>query len=188
MAGGRPAAPTFVIPLDEILSGEEILGREYRLFRIYCDTSEVEKTVKWCVQHGLLRNVCVCKTCETHCNFVKSSKCVDQFMWHCKVCKKYYSIRPTRWVFGAMERGSKKCFVMEVENRDARTLLPIIKSHILPGTRIISDDWAVYKDLSILYDGIYSHDVVIHYQNFVNPEFHDVHTTLKDCGNLSNVN
>ena len=37
------------------------------------------------------------------------------------------------WVFGGIERGSGKCFLVEVEKRDAATLLPSISQHVRPG-------------------------------------------------------
>ena len=38
-----------------------------------------------------------------------------------------------QWVFGGVERGSNKCFLVAVEKRDAKTLTKIIKEWILPG-------------------------------------------------------
>lgn len=43
------------------------------------------------------------------------------------------------WVFGGIERETKKCFCEVVEDRSANTLIPIIKKYILPGTTILSD-------------------------------------------------
>lgn len=48
-----------------------------------------------------------------------------------------------QWVFGGVERGTNKCFLVLVEKRDKTTLLNIIKEWILPGTTIISDCWKV---------------------------------------------
>ena len=48
-----------------------------------------------------------------------------------------------QWIFGGIERGSGKCFLVPVEKRDTETLLAIIKEWIIPGTTIISDCWAV---------------------------------------------
>jgi ISXO2-like transposase domain len=44
-----------------------------------------------------------------------------------------------RWVLGGVERGSKKCFLRVVEQRDKDTLVGIIKASVLPGTTIITD-------------------------------------------------
>ncbi|XP_015377233.1 PREDICTED: uncharacterized protein LOC107171498 [Diuraphis noxia] len=52
-----------------------------------------------------------------------------------------------QWLFGGVERGSRKCFLIPVEFRDKNTLLAIIKEWILPGTTIISDCWKSYDCL-----------------------------------------
>lgn len=49
-----------------------------------------------------------------------------------------------QWVFGGIERGSGRVFMVPVEKRDAATLLAIIQQWILPGTTIISDCWKAY--------------------------------------------
>lgn len=48
-----------------------------------------------------------------------------------------------QWVFGGYERETGKCFMVPVENRNATTLLAVIKDWIKPGTTIISDCWKV---------------------------------------------
>ena len=42
------------------------------------------------------------------------------------------------WVFGGIERESRTCFMVSVEDRTAATLIPIIiiKRYILPGTKV----------------------------------------------------
>ena len=72
--------------------------------------------------------------------------------------------REGHWVFGGIERGSNICFIAEVERRDGATLLQLIKDMILPGTHIISDN------------GAYTHDVINHEDNFVDPNNPDIHT------------
>ena len=54
------------------------------------------------------------------------------------------------WVFGGVERGTKRCFLVPVPNRTRPTLLAIIKEWILPGTTIISDEWGAYKCLKYI--------------------------------------
>ncbi len=41
-----------------------------------------------------------------------------------------------QWVFGIVERNSPNCVMEPVENRDAETLIPIIKEWVKPGTHI----------------------------------------------------
>ena len=77
--------------------------------------------------------------------------------------------RHSRWVFGGIERGSGKCFLVQVPDRTRHTLFPLIQQYILPGTHIISDGWAAYAAIDTINHGIYSHSVVNHSVNFVNP-------------------
>lgn len=84
--------------------------------------------------------------------------------------------REGHWVFGGIERESKKCFLVEVPDRTEATLTPIIRRHILPGTIIISDGWPSYRNISAIDGGIYEHNVVVHERNFVDPDDTDTHT------------
>ena len=92
--------------------------------------------------------------------------------------RKYHrgQIRPGCWVFGGIERISGRCFTEIVHRRDAATLLPLIQTHILPGTRIISDMWPAYATINQLNNGVYTHDTVNHTQNFVDPHDDTIHT------------
>ena len=49
-----------------------------------------------------------------------------------------------QWVFGGICRQTKACFLVPVGQRDKDTLLPIIRSHISPGTCVMSDMWKAY--------------------------------------------
>ena len=51
------------------------------------------------------------------------------------------------WVFGGMERGGGDSFLVEVAQRDAATLLPIIAQYVRPGTVVYSDKWSAYNRL-----------------------------------------
>ena len=84
--------------------------------------------------------------------------------------------RSGHWVFGDVERLSRKCFLVEVPDRSAESLQNAILQNILPGTHIASDGWASYAGIENLQDGIYSHSVVIHERNLVNPQDNDIHT------------
>ena len=61
------------------------------------------------------------------------------------------------------------CYITRVEKRDKKTLIPIIRCHTDPSSKlkIISDGWFAYKDLQHLG---YNHSVVIHKEKFVNKQ------------------
>ena len=71
------------------------------------------------------------------------------------------------WVFGGIERDSKKCFFTTVEDRTADTLVYIIKQHIKPLTTIISVCWRAYSSLNS--EG-FTYLTVNHSVNFVDPD------------------
>ncbi|KYQ59911.1 hypothetical protein ALC60_01006 [Trachymyrmex zeteki] len=72
-----------------------------------------------------------------------------------------------QWIFGGYEQGSKKIFIVPVEDRMEKTLLEIIKKWILPGTTIVSDCWKSYDCLN---NEGFQHLTVNHSYNFVDPE------------------
>lgn len=95
--------------------------------------------------------------------------------YHCGVW------RPGHWVFGGIERQSGRCFLVEVPDRTAETLEAKIQEYILPSTHIMSDGWASYVNVDKICNGIYTHEVVIHKRNFVDPEDPMIHTqTVED--------
>ena len=77
------------------------------------------------------------------------------------------------WVFGGTEcrtDGSWNCFIEFVEDRTEHTLVEIIKKRIATGACIVSDGWAAYRGLDQLPEYYYTHKVVNHSQNLVDPE------------------
>lgn len=70
-----------------------------------------------------------------------------------------------QWVFGGIEDGTRKSFMVAVDKRDEETLLPVIKKWIQPGTLIISDCWKAYINLE---KHGYKHSTVNHSKEFVN--------------------
>lgn len=77
-----------------------------------------------------------------------------------------------QWIFGGIERATNKVFIVPVENRSSKTLLPLIRKYIAPGSIIYSDCWRAYNDLK---NENYTHQTVNHSENFVDPNT-KVHT------------
>ena len=72
--------------------------------------------------------------------------------------------------------------MVPVANRTRVTLQPIIEQHIQPGTRVMSDGWAAFAELETFGGGgVFTHNVVVHQHNFVDPADGDVHTQNIEC-------
>ena len=70
-------------------------------------------------------------------------------------------------MFGGTERITGECFLVEVEHRDAATLLPLIQQYIRPGSVVFSDEWAAYRRITQT-TGM-KHQTVNHSIHFVDP-------------------
>jgi transposase-like protein/IS1 family transposase len=84
------------------------------------------------------------------------------------VRRKYNRGRLTRqqWIFGAIDCTTKEVLLVAVPNRNAETLIEIIRRHIRPGSVIISDEWRAYFTISNYH---FIHLTVNHQEHFVNP-------------------
>lgn len=72
-----------------------------------------------------------------------------------------------QWLFGGIERHTKKMFVIPVPSRKSDVLLPLIRKYIAAGSIIYSDCWKAYDQID---KTIYQHGVVNHSKNFVDPD------------------
>ena len=79
---------------------------------------------------------------------------------------------------GRLKEDPNGVFLVEVPDRAAATLEPIIRRWILPGSHIISDGWAAYANIDQIGNGIYTHSVVVHERHFVDPDHPAIHTQL----------
>ena len=84
------------------------------------------------------------------------------------------------WLFGGIERITKKRFIIPLLNedgtsqpRDKDTLIGLIKKFIQPGSIIYSDCWKAYS--SLIEQG-FEHLTVNHSLHFVDPQHKDIHT------------
>ena len=74
-----------------------------------------------------------------------------------------------------VERGSKKAFIVPVENRNANTMRNIIIDNVHQGSTIVTDEWRAYgAALRNLTE--FTHVTVNHSFNFVDPYDPSIHT------------
>ena len=90
-------------------------------------------------------------------------------------------ILPQQWIFGAICRETRDCFIVKVPDRSANTLIPIIQQKIKPGTTIMSDKWRGYSQIS---QYGYTHLTVNHKYNFIDPVTEPIPKQLKEPGGL----
>ena len=85
--------------------------------------------------------------------------------------------RDDRWVSGMIERSQNglrgDCRVIYVKNRRRATIIPLIEKYVRRGTRLISDNFVIYKCLG---DMGWNHDMVNHSAEFVETWDSSVHT------------
>lgn len=77
-------------------------------------------------------------------------------------------VLPQQWIFGGICRETGQCFMVQVANRDASTLMSSILENVEEGSTIYSDCWRAYKTEELEKAG-YMHATVNHKYNFVDP-------------------
>ena len=77
-------------------------------------------------------------------------------------------VLPEIWVFGGVCRETGERFALQVPDRSAMTLIPIIQKYVAPFSTIHTDCWKSYNTLSTL-PQFYIHKTVNHSKNFIDP-------------------
>lgn len=84
------------------------------------------------------------------------------------------------WILGGVDRQSKRRFIVRVPDRKKRTLWPILRRHVAPGSLLMTDDFASYKGIDRAL-GFHAHQSVVHRENFKDPLFPEVYTNGVEC-------
>mgnify|MGYP002474596138 CR=1 FL=1 len=69
------------------------------------------------------------------------------------------------WVIGAFEENTKRVAVCQIPDRTMATIDPFVADSIQPGSKVYTDEWRSYNNLS---RNGYIHNTVNHSTNFVN--------------------
>ena len=100
------------------------------------------------------------------------ASCIEQKLENCVHLQNNRGRRPHDpiWVFRLVDTSHTPGlgYMEIVQQRDAATLLPIINSHVAPGTVIHTDEWAAYNRVSSL-PNVSSHSRINHSVTFVDP-------------------
>ena len=72
---------------------------------------------------------------------------------------------PEQWVFSGYCRDTNECFLFAVPDHSAATLIPLVRDNVLPGSTVMSDQWAAYGGLA----NFFQHQTVNHMVNFIDP-------------------
>lgn len=75
---------------------------------------------------------------------------------------------PDPWILGLLDCRTKQVAMFIVENRSGQTLVPLIARTCRPRSTLVTDGWGGYSTLRA-HDNRYSHIVVNHEENFVDP-------------------
>ena len=81
----------------------------------------------------------------------------------------FYHLLPQQWIFGGVCRERYVCFLVEVPNQFANTLLKEIKENVEKESMNYSDSWKSYCS-SKLEEASFEHFNVNYKYNFVDPE------------------
>ena len=111
-------------------------------YRDLCaQTVDVASTIRWCQSLKLLRSNLMC-SCGRGMNLVEAGK--EGVLWRCprKGCRREVSLRKDTFFVQThdVERMTGECFLVEVQQRDAATLLPIVQNFVMPGSIVYSDE------------------------------------------------
>jgi len=110
--------------------------------------------------YDIMERISLCGNVEENLEVVE----LDESLFGKK--RKYCKGKPTKqqWVFGLVERHTRKTYFTTVEDRKRSTLMPIIKRVVGTGSKIYHDDFSVYRSLQ---EEGYEHDSVVHKKSFV---------------------
>ena len=153
------------LPLETILEMAYLWSQAFSLNEIIHELKISNKTaIEWCT---FFRECCISRIIDNSTPIGGNG--IEVEIDESKFGKrKYYRGHHVegQWVFGGREKYDKrKIFMIPVTNRKQKTLLPLIKKWIKPGSIIHSDCWKAYCNLNKMG---YTHVTVNHSKEFKN--------------------
>ncbi|KAK6985442.1 hypothetical protein BgiMline_015019 [Biomphalaria glabrata] len=157
------------------MTDQQIKEERWTLTRLSAAINTNENCLAWLAKRRLIRNTYDCIICHQPATLVAYAQGIDGFRWSCRGCAFRESVRDDSF-FSGSRIALEQLIYFEVPDRTAATLTQAITQHILPGTHIVSDGWAAYANIANINNGVYGHSIVIHQDNFVEPNDSDTHT------------
>ena len=153
------------LPMETILEMAYLWSQAFSLHEIMHELKISNKTaIEWCT---FFRECCISRIIDNSTQIGGNG--IEVEIDESKFGKrKYYRGHHVegQWVFGGREKYDKrKIFMIPVTNRKQKTLLPLIKKWIKPGSIIHSDCWKAYCNLNKMG---YTHVTVNHSKEFKN--------------------
>ncbi len=106
---GRPAAATFIVPQNTVLTplamGIEELGPVQ--LRLMLD-DDVRPKIDWLARRGLIHNTHTCVQCQVPCSLVAQRDAQDGYRWRCRQCHGRTSLRKGSFFKSKIELGKAR--------------------------------------------------------------------------------
>jgi len=86
MMAGRPRAPTFIVPPNDVLTPAEVAADRWRLGPLYQQLGTTNQCLQWVAKRRLFHNVVMCSNCNVPASLVKREEHIDGCRWQCRHC------------------------------------------------------------------------------------------------------
>jgi hypothetical protein len=151
-------------------------GLKFNQFGFYTGVKSTNTVVNWM---AIFRDLCVRMVEEYHSSPIGGEGLTVEVDETMVFKRKNHTGRmlldetDQRWAVGGICRESGDAFIVFVPNRNGPTLLSTLTQNIAPGTRVVTDGWRGYRNLT---QAGFDHSTVNHSLNFVDPNDTSINT------------
>ena len=83
MAGGRPRNPPNLVPVDQVLTPQQVLDEEWTLLELIPAVNTTDNAIQWLARRGMLRNHLLCHVCGNGMTVSAYNDHIDGKRWKC---------------------------------------------------------------------------------------------------------
>ncbi|EFA07042.2 hypothetical protein TcasGA2_TC010016 [Tribolium castaneum] len=175
MGGRGVPANTFIVNVDEILTDDGIRNEFFNYKRL--SFKSITDSIRWCARHRLIHNSLRCAPCEEPMSFVVRHQLGDGFRWQCKICGASSSLRKDSFFSRSHLSLEQIVTIVYGWARNDEQFRIICEAEISSNTRNTIVDWCSFcRDICEQFLVDHPSEVIIHEQNFVNPNDPEIHT------------